>query len=135
MCNINTNYQTNIYYYDILKDMLWILLEQQDISLDHMVYGELLLLLSIPKIISIFEDDNNKIRISNIRVLQLLELLEQDPSICLEMQKRSKKRHREVSYQESCEYQNSRQQSRKSRKFRRKTRASSQKNLYPQMTY
>ena len=70
-------------YIEFIKDILWILLEQEGISLAHKVYShkdpKLYSLLSKPLLIDIFNDEtDNLIKISNTSVHDLLSNINED---------------------------------------------------------
>ena len=69
--------------------MVFTLLEENAISLEHVVTNKenLYFLLSIPVLNIIFDHGDGTIRISNTKVLQLVELLEEDKSICDKIKK------------------------------------------------
>ena len=71
-------------YLNFLKQMFFTLLEENAISLEHVVSNKenLHSLLSIPQLNSIFEHGDGTIRISNTKVQQFVELLEKDKTIC-----------------------------------------------------
>ena len=76
-------------YLNFLKQMVFTLLEENAISLEHVVTNKenLYFLLSIPVLNIIFDHGDGTIRISNTKVLQLVELLEEDKSICDKIKK------------------------------------------------
>jgi hypothetical protein len=78
------NYKNDKDYLNFLKQMFFTLLEENAISLDHVVTNKenLHYLLSIPELISIFDNDDGTIRISNTKVHQFVELIEKDKKIC-----------------------------------------------------
>ena len=71
-------------YLNFLKQMFFTLLEENAISLEHVVSNKenLHSLLSIPELNSIFDHGDGTIRISNTKVQQFVELLEEDKTIC-----------------------------------------------------
>jgi len=78
------NYKNDKDYLNFLKQMFFTLLEENAISLDHVVTNKenLHYLLSIPELISSFDNDDGTIRISNTKVHQFVELIEKDKKIC-----------------------------------------------------
>ena len=71
-------------YLNFLKKMFFTLFEENAISLEHIVSNKenLHSLLSIPELNSIFDHGDGTIRISNTKVQQFVELLEEDKTIC-----------------------------------------------------
>ena len=71
-------------YLNFLKQMFFTLFEENAISLEHVVSNKenLHSLLSIPELNSIFDHGDGTIRISNTKVQQFVELLEEDKTIC-----------------------------------------------------
>jgi hypothetical protein len=71
-------------YLNFLKEMFFTLLEENAISLEHVVSNKenLHSLLSIPELNIIFDHGDGTIRISNTKVQQFVELLEEDKTIC-----------------------------------------------------
>lgn len=71
-------------YLNFLKQMLFTLFEENAISLEHVVSNKenLHSLLSIPELYKIFDHGDGTIRISNTKVQQFVELLEEDKTIC-----------------------------------------------------
>ena len=71
-------------YLNFLKHMFFTLLEENAISLEHVVSNKEKLhsLLSIPELNNIFDHGDETIRISNTKVQQFVELLEKDKTIC-----------------------------------------------------
>jgi hypothetical protein len=71
-------------YLNFLKQILFTLLEENAISLEHVVSNKenLHSLLSIPELYQIFDHGDGTIRISNTKVHQFVELLEEDKTIC-----------------------------------------------------
>lgn len=71
-------------YLNFLKEMFFTLLEENAISLEHVVSNKenLHSLLSIPELNSIFDHGDGSIRISNTKLQQFVELLEEDKTIC-----------------------------------------------------
>lgn len=71
-------------YLNFLKEMFFTLLEENAISLEHIVSNKenLHSLLSIPELNNIFDHGDGTIRISNTKVQQFVELLEEDKTIC-----------------------------------------------------
>jgi hypothetical protein len=78
-------------YLNFLKQMFFTLFEENAISLEHVVSNKenLHSLLSIPELYQIFNHGDGTIRISNTKVQQFVELLEEDKTICdkLKLQK------------------------------------------------
>lgn len=70
-------------YFDFLHLVLFTLFEENGISLDHKVNEneKLYSILTLPEIINIF-DESGEIRISNSRILILMDLLQKNPNIC-----------------------------------------------------
>lgn len=83
------NYKNDKDYLNFLKQMFFTLLEENAISLEHVVTNKenLHYLLSIPELISIFDNGDGTIRISNTKVHQFVELLEKDKKICDKIKK------------------------------------------------
>ena len=71
-------------YLNFLKQMFFTLFEENAISLEHVVSNKEILhsLLSIPELYQIFNHGDGTIRISNTKVQQFVELLEEDKTIC-----------------------------------------------------
>lgn len=71
-------------YLNFLKQMFFTLFEENAISLEHIVSNKenLHSLLSIPELNYIFDHGDGTIRISNTKVQQFVELLEEDKTIC-----------------------------------------------------
>ena len=71
-------------YLNFLKQMFFTLFEENAISLEHVVSNKEKLhsLLSIPELYQIFDHGDGTIRISNTKVQQFVELLEEDKTIC-----------------------------------------------------
>ena len=71
-------------YLNFLKQMFFTLFEENAISLEHVVSNKenLHSLLSIPELYKIFDHGDGTIRISNTKVQQFVELLEEDKTIC-----------------------------------------------------
>lgn len=71
-------------YLNFLKQMFFTLFEENAISLEHIVTNKenLHSLLSIPELSNIFDHGDGTIRISNTKVQQFVELLEEDKTIC-----------------------------------------------------
>jgi len=71
-------------YLNFLKEMFFTLLEENAISLEHVVSNKenLHSLLSIPELNIIFYHGDGTIRISNTKLQQFVELLEEDKTIC-----------------------------------------------------
>jgi hypothetical protein len=71
-------------YLNFLKQMFFTLFEENAISLEHIVSNKQNLhsLLSIPELNDIFDHGDGTIRISNTKVQQFVELLEEDKTIC-----------------------------------------------------
>jgi hypothetical protein len=71
-------------YLNFLKQMFFTLFEENAISLEHVVSNKenLHSLLSIPELYQIFNHGDGTIRISNTKVQQFVELLEEDKTIC-----------------------------------------------------
>ena len=71
-------------YLNFLKQMFFTLFEENAISLEHIVSNKenLHSLLSIPELNDIFDHGDGTIRISNTKVQQFVELLEEDKTIC-----------------------------------------------------
>ena len=71
-------------YLNFLKQMFFTLFEENAISLEHIVSNKenLHSLLSIPELNSIFDHGDGTNRISNTKVQQFVELLEEDKTIC-----------------------------------------------------
>jgi hypothetical protein len=71
-------------YLNFLKQMFFTLFEENAISLEHIVSNKQNLhsLLSIPELNDIFDHGDGTIRISNTKVHQFVELLEEDKTIC-----------------------------------------------------
>lgn len=76
-------------YLNFLNGMLFTLFEENAISLEHIVSNKenLHSLLSIPELNSIFDHGDETIRISNTKVRQFVELLEEDKTICDKIKK------------------------------------------------
>ena len=77
------NYVNDKKYMDFLHIVLFTLFEENSISLDHKVdpNEKLYSILSLPDIKYIF-DENGEMRISNTRIIILIDLLSKQPSIC-----------------------------------------------------
>ena len=71
-------------YLNFLKQMFFTLFEENAISLEHIISNKenLHSLLSIPELNDIFDHGDGTIRISNTKVQQCVELLEEDKTIC-----------------------------------------------------
>ena len=71
-------------YLNFLKQMFFTLFEENAISLEHIVTNKenLHSLLSIQELNDIFDHGDGTIRISNTKVQQFVELLEEDKTIC-----------------------------------------------------
>ena len=71
-------------YLNFLKQIFFTLFEENAISLEHIVSNKenLHSLLSIPELNDIFDHGDGTIRISNTKVQQFVELLEEDKTIC-----------------------------------------------------
>ena len=78
------SYKNDNDYLNFLKQLFFTLLEENAISLEHVVSNKenLHFLLSIPELNSIFDHGDGTIRISNTKVQQFVELLEEDKTIC-----------------------------------------------------
>lgn len=78
------SHKNNNDYLNFLKQMFFTLLEENAISLEHVVSNKenLNSLLSIPELNIIFDHGDGTIRISNTKVQQFVELLEEDKTIC-----------------------------------------------------
>lgn len=71
-------------YLNFLKQMFFTLFEENAISLEHIVSNKenLHSLVSIPELNDIFDHGDGTIRVSNTKVQQFVELLEEDKTIC-----------------------------------------------------
>lgn len=78
------NHKNDSDYLNFLNQLLFTLLEENAISLEHEVSNKEKLhsLLSIPELYYIFDHHDKTIRISNTKVKQFLELLEKNKTIC-----------------------------------------------------
>jgi len=76
-------------YLNFLQQLLFTLLEENAISLEHIVNNKEKLhsLLSMPEL-NIFDHGNGTIRISNTKVKQLIDFLEKDEFICDKIKQR-----------------------------------------------
>ena len=78
------NHKNDKDYLIFIKQLLFTLLEENAISLEHKVNEneKLYKLLSIPELYQIFDHGDGTIRVSNTKVSQLLDLIEEDNSVC-----------------------------------------------------
>jgi len=78
------NHKNDNDYLIFIKQLLFTLLEENAISLEHKVNEneKLYKLLSIPELYQIFDHGDGTIRVSNTKVNQLVDLIEEDKTIC-----------------------------------------------------
>lgn len=78
------SHKNDVDYLEFLKEMFFTLLEENAISLEHLVSNKenLHYLLSIPELNIIFDHGDGTIRISNTKVKQFVELVEKDKTVC-----------------------------------------------------